>query len=108
MNMTNGEYNELKRQTRRLMHAYQDHIIMEGITFTQYPKTPVNKGIFGKNCNREACQKSGATWWNTSTRLWYCTECAYLINEANLDDCIMHNEYPFLCISPLDTERYPH
>lgn len=35
-----------------------------------------------KFCNRSACRAVGATWWNTSTRAWYCAECARLINEG--------------------------
>ncbi len=108
MSITNGEFDEYMYQARRLKRAYEDHIFMEGITFTQYPKTADHKGVKGHNCNRTACQTAGAVWWNTSTRSWYCTQCAFEINKANLVDCVDHNEYPFLCISPLDTERYPH
>jgi hypothetical protein len=40
------------------------------------------KGIFNGNCNRTACQKPGATWFNTSTRAFYCEHCARDINRA--------------------------
>ena len=39
------------------------------------------KGVFGKNCNRTACQAPGATWYNHSTRMYYCHDCALDINS---------------------------
>lgn len=41
------------------------------------------KGEIGGICNRTACQKQGADWFNHSTVKFYCEECALLINEAN-------------------------
>jgi rubredoxin len=38
------------------------------------------KGLENGNCNRQACQKPGATWWNRGSEAWYCPECAKLIN----------------------------
>ncbi len=38
------------------------------------------KGKQDGNCNVTACQKPGATWWNTSTRAYYCLSCARDIN----------------------------
>jgi hypothetical protein len=40
-------------------------------------------------CNRTACQKPGAVWWNTSTRAYYCTDCAKAINEHNPGLCVL-------------------
>ena len=42
---------------------------------------PALKGKHGGNCNREACQKPGATWYNQSTLAYYCGECAHAINS---------------------------
>lgn len=39
-----------------------------------------DKGAFNGSCNRTACQAPGATWYNHSTRLYYCPACAGLIN----------------------------
>lgn len=39
------------------------------------------KGVKDGNCNRTACQKPGATWFNHSTRKWYCPECAQTLNN---------------------------
>ncbi|WP_407543748.1 hypothetical protein Q0M94_28505 (plasmid) [Deinococcus radiomollis] len=47
------------------------------------------KGKRGQLCNRQACQQPGATFYNTSTRAWYCPECARKINFWSLLD---HNE----------------
>jgi hypothetical protein len=44
-------------------------------------KPPVSlKGVYGGLCNREACQKPGAVFYNSSTRAYYCPECAAKIN----------------------------
>lgn len=35
-----------------------------------------DKGKMNGSCNRTACQRPGATWFNTSTRAYYCEPCA--------------------------------
>lgn len=41
-------------------------------------------GEYDGTCNRQSsCNNSHATWFNNSTRKYYCRECAYLINQAN-------------------------
>jgi len=35
-----------------------------------------DKGKWNGSCNRSACQRPGATWFNTSTRAYYCEPCA--------------------------------
>lgn len=47
---------------------------------------PKDKGEFGGSCNRSACLKPHATWYNHSTRLYYCRECANLMNAVNRSD----------------------
>jgi hypothetical protein len=44
------------------------------------------KGKRGGNCNVTDCQKPGATWWNTSTRAYYCQHCAMEINRWSNHD----------------------
>lgn len=44
------------------------------------------KGKQGGNCNVTACQRPGATWWNTSTRAYYCPHCAREINRWSRHD----------------------
>lgn len=44
------------------------------------------KGVKDGNCNVTACQKPGASWWNTSTRRYYCGHCAREINRWSQHD----------------------
>ncbi len=46
----------------------------------------VEKGTYMGNCNRTACQKPGAEYYNHSTQKYYCEECAESINLANWKD----------------------
>lgn len=46
------------------------------------PMLQPDKGLRNGSCNRTACQAPGATWYNLSTRAWYCGECAGMINWA--------------------------
>jgi methionyl-tRNA synthetase len=48
-------------------------------------KDPALKGKRGGNCNREACQKPGATYYNHAMRKHYCKDCALLLNSVNRD-----------------------
>jgi hypothetical protein len=50
-----------------------------------------DKGHYNGSCNREACQKAGAIWYNRSTRAYYCAECAMSINSYH------HDVQPPLC-----------
>ncbi|MDO8414843.1 MAG: hypothetical protein Q7S87_01380 [Agitococcus sp.] len=49
-------------------------------------RSTVLKGKQDGNCNVTACQKPGATWWNTSTRAYYCANCASEINRWSKHD----------------------
>lgn len=49
------------------------------------PALKPDKGLLGGSCNRRACQRPGALWFNHSTRAHYCRECAHAINRANPD-----------------------
>ncbi len=49
--------------------------------------TQQDKGTFRGTCNRTACQRSNsANYYNHSTRMFYCEECANLINLHNAKD----------------------
>lgn len=39
------------------------------------------KGTFGGLCNRSACLRHDAYWWNRGSYAYYCEDCAYLINK---------------------------
>lgn len=56
-----------------------------------------------KLCNRSACRSpDDVTWWNQSTRAWYCSVCADLINNGRNGVggtpwlCIPHTSLPLL------------
>jgi hypothetical protein len=49
----------------------------------QPPAIKPDKGLYNGSCNRTACQKSGATWYNHCTRAYYCKPCAHEINRWN-------------------------
>jgi len=44
---------------------------------------PDLKGVYKGNCNRKACQKPNAIWFNTMTNKYYCPTCASRINKLN-------------------------
>lgn len=52
------------------------------------------KGKRNGNCNVTACQRPGATWWNTSTRAYYCRSCADEINRWSRHDEDIEICYP--------------
>jgi hypothetical protein len=53
------------------------------------PVTPMpKKGEEGGRCNRTVCANFPATWWNPSTRAYYCPACARHINEYNPGLCV--------------------
>ncbi len=53
------------------------------------------KGDFGGECNRTVCKHLNANWYNSSTRKYYCIECALLINrENNQELCVKENNEP--------------
>ncbi len=48
--------------------------------------TPDKKGQRDGLCNRAACQRPGATFFNTAMDAWYCPTCAAKINYWSLRD----------------------
>lgn len=53
-----------------------------GLNYQSPPIKP-DKGLYNGSCNREACQKPGAVWYNSVTRAHYCAPCAREINRWN-------------------------
>lgn len=47
-----------------------------------------DKGKQNGRCNVTSCQAPGATWFNHSTRAWYCRPCAMAINRVNRVDAM--------------------
>jgi hypothetical protein len=61
--------------------AIEDAAIKQDSGIIRYLK--VLKGIHGQQCNRTACQNSPATFYNQSTKKYYCPSCAENINNLN-------------------------
>lgn len=49
-----------------------------------------------RKCNRTVCQNVDSTYWNSSTRAYYCKQCAHKINKMNPEHLRDHGEQ--LCI----------
>ncbi len=49
-----------------------------------YPnhEDPDKGTVLGGECNRTACDRHGATWWNNRTVRYYCKSCAMEINRG--------------------------
>ncbi len=50
----------------------------------------MEKGEFSGECNRIACNLGPATYYNYSTRKYYCCKCALMINQANPESLKMY------------------
>jgi len=68
---------------RKSLNKFQQKITKDKAMTEQ--RNPELKGVKGGNCNREACQKPGAVWFNHSTHAYYCPSCAELLNNVNRD-----------------------
>ena len=55
---------------------------------------PELKGVEGGNCNRTACQQPGAVWYNSSTRKYYCRNCAITIQQQENDFKFLRRQMP--------------
>ena len=64
------------------------------------PNNP-DKGHRNGSCNVTACQGPGATFFNQSTRAWYCPKCASEINDfkPTQEDSMKLYGRPELCIT---------
>ena len=54
------------------------------------------KGKYQGNCNRTACQRPGAIWYNHSTRKYYCISCAHELNYDRFNKADSMNMYGHL------------
>lgn len=48
----------------------------------------LNKGDYDAECNRTSCDNQNAKYYNFSTKRYYCTHCASIINLHNYKDSI--------------------
>lgn len=78
----------LRRAVNATSYAYSQ------LKAEAHPIPPLVKGAFNGLCNRQACQVPGATWFNSSTRAYYCPACAAKINEfsAQADGYLLCSE----------------
>ena len=49
---------------------------------------PPNKGKYYDVCFRAVCNNEPATWYNHSTREYYCESCAMILNHENKRDAM--------------------
>ena len=54
----------------------------------QEPQQQPKKGEYLGECNRTCCDNKQAKYFNKSTEMYYCIECAELINSVNYSDSI--------------------
>lgn len=64
----------------------------------------MEKGTFNGKCNRTACQKPGAIYFNHSTRAYYCEECAEMINDMNRQDAYRLFGHDLCTLSKMPSE----
>lgn len=65
-------------KTKHAQRAIQRNVNLRADT--PVPPNKPDKGLFGGSCNRRACQRPGADWFNHSTRRYYCRSCAHTLN----------------------------
>ena len=63
-------------------HSTQGHLKYRhpGIRNDANPRDKPDKGDKGGRCNITRCQRPGASWFNHSTRRYYCADCAWFLN----------------------------
>jgi len=66
-----------------------------------------NKGqVYGGECNRTACERTGATWWNIYTYGLYCRDCGPQMNFSDSAICAPVSEKPTLAL--MNDTTYKH
>jgi hypothetical protein len=71
---------------------------------TTVPTVVAKKGQEGGICNRSACDRAGADWWNTSTRAWYCVVCANAIMAHHGNENLLVTRVSLPSAAPLPSE----
>jgi hypothetical protein len=64
------------------------------------PPLKADKGLKNGSCNRGSCQEPGATFFNRSTKMYYCEDCAAKINSyaETKEYCMETFGSPELCV----------
>jgi hypothetical protein len=86
----NGDFEEVKKD--ELSHIAENF----GSEF-YVTKNKESKGSYNNECYRSSCVNIRAIFYNKSTRMYYCSSCAKLINDANKADSMRLYGTPFLC-----------
>jgi hypothetical protein len=60
------------------------------------------KGDIKDECNRTSCSNKDARWYNHSTRKYYCSECAFLINKHNPEALSIYGHELCTIVLPAD------
>lgn len=63
--------------------------------YPQHPD-PAKGQVHGGECNRTACRRQRAVWWNTATYGFYCADCARGINIPDAVICAPVKQKPAL------------
>ncbi len=83
-------YTVIRGKLVKTVHAGQ--VVRRNVNlFRDGPPIPPNKpdkGDKNGSCNRTACQRPGANWFNHSTRRYYCQSCAFMLNDCNRRDAM--------------------
>lgn len=76
---------------------------------------PKLKGVENGNCNRTVCQQPQATWYNESTRAYYCRGCAIEIQQFESNSAFFEKRLPMEifkglsdCNDPRHQIKYAH
>ncbi len=78
-----------------LRQGTADHILDQETNL--YVKKEISKGLFGGECYRASCNNKEANFFNKSTSMYYCEECAVKINHENERDSMRLYGTPYLC-----------
>jgi hypothetical protein len=72
----NGKLVRIPKQGKYKGHQRLQQVVREDAT-------PKDKGQWAGACNRSACLKRPATWYNAGSLAYYCRECGPMLNRAN-------------------------
>jgi hypothetical protein len=80
-----GRVKIAKRQSFQSYGGYTEDQVRTRSMYEE-PALKADKGKKAGSCNRRACQKPGAVFYNRGSYAYYCGDCARLINDAYLGD----------------------
>ncbi len=76
-----GKLVKVKKNAMGQKYLAQPPRLPGQLTEVEMPKTAADKGDYNGSCNITRCQRpNSATWFNHSTRKYYCRSCAHTLN----------------------------